>query len=181
MNARTLLPDLRPPFLACGGLLVIAPLPYTFLLCPACWQISPPLSLLGKFSAYFTATTTTATEYLHLGLPVTSGSNNTPNTSYWLAPLNLLVPIFTQSINTIFDKAVELATSASSPTNTPIGRQEDRIQKVKMAALAPITTSARQPFGVLNESKIRSLQSVKNRQNGMPMTSSPPQTLYLAC
>ncbi|KIV92314.1 hypothetical protein PV10_06766 [Exophiala mesophila] len=40
-----------------------------------------------------------------------------------------------------------------------------------MATLAPSNTHMRQPFGVLNESKIRSLQSVKNRQNA---TSSSP-------
>lgn len=37
-----------------------------------------------------------------------------------------------------------------------------------MAALAPLSaTPARQPFGVLDSSKLRSLQSVKNCQNGM--------------
>jgi hypothetical protein len=36
-----------------------------------------------------------------------------------------------------------------------------------MAALAPLSaTPARQPFGILDGSKLRSLQSVKNCQNG---------------
>ncbi|OAP64717.1 hypothetical protein AYL99_00689 [Fonsecaea erecta] len=42
-----------------------------------------------------------------------------------------------------------------------------------MATLAPITTPARQPFGILNESKLRSLQSVKNRQNAITPNSAP--------
>ncbi|KAL2424340.1 hypothetical protein ABEF95_008966 [Exophiala dermatitidis] len=42
-----------------------------------------------------------------------------------------------------------------------------------MAALAPISTPARQPFGVLNDSKIRSLQSMKNRQNAITPNSAP--------
>ncbi|KIX94052.1 uncharacterized protein Z520_10078 [Fonsecaea multimorphosa CBS 102226] len=42
-----------------------------------------------------------------------------------------------------------------------------------MAALAPITTPARQPFGILNQSKLRSLQSVKNRQNAITPNSAP--------
>ncbi|KIW92564.1 uncharacterized protein Z519_06411 [Cladophialophora bantiana CBS 173.52] len=42
-----------------------------------------------------------------------------------------------------------------------------------MAALAPITTPARQPFGIVNESKLRSLQSLKNRQNAITPNSAP--------
>ncbi|KAL2424359.1 hypothetical protein ABEF95_001039 [Exophiala dermatitidis] len=42
-----------------------------------------------------------------------------------------------------------------------------------MAALAPLNTPARQPFGVLNDSKIRSLQSMKNRQNAITPNSAP--------
>lgn len=36
-----------------------------------------------------------------------------------------------------------------------------------MATIAPLSTPMRQPFGILNDSKIRSMQSMKNRQNGM--------------
>ncbi|KIV87151.1 hypothetical protein, variant [Exophiala sideris] len=42
-----------------------------------------------------------------------------------------------------------------------------------MAALAPIATPARQPFGILNDSKVRSLQSMKNRQNAITPSSAP--------
>lgn len=35
-----------------------------------------------------------------------------------------------------------------------------------MATIAPMATPTRQPFGILNDSKLRHLQSVKNRQNG---------------
>ncbi|KAJ9617035.1 hypothetical protein H2200_000756 [Cladophialophora chaetospira] len=42
-----------------------------------------------------------------------------------------------------------------------------------MATLAPISTPARQPFGILNDSKLRSLQSVKNRQNAITPNSAP--------
>ncbi|EXJ93582.1 hypothetical protein A1O1_01974 [Capronia coronata CBS 617.96] len=42
-----------------------------------------------------------------------------------------------------------------------------------MAALSPISTPARQPFGVLNESKLRSMQSLKNRQNAITPSSAP--------
>ncbi|KAH0840542.1 hypothetical protein FOPE_05844 [Fonsecaea pedrosoi] len=42
-----------------------------------------------------------------------------------------------------------------------------------MAAVAPMATPARQPFGILNESKLRSLQSVKNRQNALTPNSAP--------
>lgn len=33
--------------------------------------------------------------------------------------------------------------------------------------MATLATSVRQPFGVLDDTKIRHLQSLKNRQNGM--------------
>ncbi|KEF51491.1 uncharacterized protein A1O9_12408 [Exophiala aquamarina CBS 119918] len=41
-----------------------------------------------------------------------------------------------------------------------------------MATLAPVSTAMRQPFGVLNESKIRSMQSLKNRQNALTPSST---------
>jgi hypothetical protein len=44
-----------------------------------------------------------------------------------------------------------------------------------MAALAPLSaTPARHPFSFLDGSKLRSLQSVKNRQNGRLATPDPP-------
>ncbi|KIW68308.1 hypothetical protein, variant [Phialophora macrospora] len=42
-----------------------------------------------------------------------------------------------------------------------------------MATLAPLATPARQPFGILNDSKLRSLQSLKNRQNAITPNSAP--------
>ncbi|KAK5259311.1 hypothetical protein LTR20_006149 [Exophiala xenobiotica] len=42
-----------------------------------------------------------------------------------------------------------------------------------MATLAPLTTPARQPFGVLSDTKVRSLQSLKNRQNAITPSSVP--------
>ncbi|EXJ91701.1 hypothetical protein A1O3_00251 [Capronia epimyces CBS 606.96] len=42
-----------------------------------------------------------------------------------------------------------------------------------MAALAPVSTPTRHPFGLLNESKIRSMQSLKNRQNAITPNSAP--------
>ncbi|KAJ9651086.1 hypothetical protein H2198_009620 [Neophaeococcomyces mojaviensis] len=39
--------------------------------------------------------------------------------------------------------------------------------------MATVSTPVRQPFGVLNESKLRSLQSIKNRQNGLVPSSAP--------
>ncbi|ETI24346.1 hypothetical protein G647_03715 [Cladophialophora carrionii CBS 160.54] len=42
-----------------------------------------------------------------------------------------------------------------------------------MATLAPLSTPARQPFGILNDSKLRSLQSLKNRQNAITPSSVP--------
>ncbi|KIW53885.1 hypothetical protein, variant [Exophiala xenobiotica] len=42
-----------------------------------------------------------------------------------------------------------------------------------MATLVPFTTPARQPFGVLSDTKVRSLQSLKNRQNAITPSSVP--------
>ncbi|EXJ60806.1 hypothetical protein A1O7_04959 [Cladophialophora yegresii CBS 114405] len=42
-----------------------------------------------------------------------------------------------------------------------------------MATLAPLSTPARQPFGILNDSKLRSLQNLKNRQNSIAPSSGP--------
>ncbi|KIW39192.1 uncharacterized protein PV06_08987 [Exophiala oligosperma] len=42
-----------------------------------------------------------------------------------------------------------------------------------MATLAPIATPARQPFGILSDSKVRSLQNLKNRQNAITPSSAP--------
>ncbi|KAK5056784.1 hypothetical protein LTR84_012316 [Exophiala bonariae] len=41
-----------------------------------------------------------------------------------------------------------------------------------MATIAPLSTPMRQPFGILNDSKIRSMQSVKNRQNALTSSST---------
>ncbi|KIX09085.1 uncharacterized protein Z518_00163 [Rhinocladiella mackenziei CBS 650.93] len=43
-----------------------------------------------------------------------------------------------------------------------------------MATLVPMNTPARQPLGFLNESKLRSMQSVKNRQNAILTSHSAP-------
>ncbi|KAK5941025.1 hypothetical protein PMZ80_006302 [Knufia obscura] len=39
--------------------------------------------------------------------------------------------------------------------------------------MATVSTPARQPFGILNESKLRGLQSIKNRQNAITPSSAP--------